>query len=141
MDPFTLFMIISGVSQVASLAQQQKSYNLQKQQQNVRANQERRQSLRQAQIARAQAQVAAQAAGAQGGSAIGGGLASLGSQVGANLGYQSQMSGISRGITSAEQSAAMFSGISQFAGGMAPYFTAQQPAQPTPNMKQGWPTA
>jgi hypothetical protein len=72
----------------------------------------------------------AEALGATGGSAISGGVSSLGSQLATNVGFQTQMSGLSREISGFSQQAGvamgqarraegmsnLFGGVSQFAG-------------------------
>ena len=85
----------------------------QQQQQKLQVQQQRRQAIRQAQLQRAQASVAAQAYGAGGSSAIGGGISSLGSQLGGQLGFSSQMSGISRNITALQGDYAKWGAIGE----------------------------
>jgi uncharacterized protein YcfJ len=124
---------VSAVATVASMGQQQKASRAQAQQQSVKAAFERRQAVRQTQIQRSQMLASGTAMGGTGGSALAGGMASLGSQLGGNLGYGTQMSGISRNINMYNANASMLQGVAGFTGGLAGYFPAQQP---TPELPQ-----
>lgn len=122
--------VIQAVAAVGSIAMQARSASAQRRamaaqqrQQEVQALASRRRSMRAAQIQRARALATAQGAGATGGSAIAGGLTSLSSQLGGAIGYQTQMSGLSREIggysmeaARATSQARLFSSIGSFAG-------------------------
>ena len=82
----------------------------------VQANRERRQSIRSMLIARASSVNAANVAGLQGSSAAGGGIGSISSQFGTNLGFGSQMSGLSQNIFNYQQSALGYQSRSQLFG-------------------------
>ena len=139
MDPFTLLLnLLSFGATVAGVAGQAKTQKKiteqQQQQQKLQVQQQRRQAIRQAQLQRAQASVAAQAYGAGGGSAISGGLSSLGSQIGGQLGFSSQMSGISRNITALQGDYAKWGAIGELGaigfqtfGGSNTFMTAFDP--------------
>ena len=81
---------------------------LQEQQQTLSTRRSRRQAIRQAQIQRANAVAAAGSLNALQGSSIAGGTSSLGSQLGSGLGFSTQMTGISRGISQASARAERF---------------------------------
>lgn len=114
--------VIGAVASVggtlASVNQQKKSARLQQQQQDLATRRSQRQAIREAQIRRAQAQAAAQGLGASGGSSIAGGVASLGSQAGSALGFSSQMSGLSAGITSANAKAQTYGAVAGIGGSL-----------------------
>jgi len=82
---------------------QQRMADLQERQQQIATRRSRRQAIRQAQIVRAQAISAGANYGGLQGSGLAGGLSSLGSQVGAELGFSTQMSGISSDINAAQK--------------------------------------
>lgn len=90
-------------AQQKAVGVQKESLELQKQQQQLATRRSRRRAIREAQIARAQAVSAGANYGGLFGSSLAGGLSSLGSQVGAELGFSTQMSGLSRDINAAEQ--------------------------------------
>lgn len=94
--------LVSAVATVNAMDRaataQQAAAEKQQQQQEEAATQARRQAAREAQIVRARTLASAQASGAIGGSSLSGGLSSLSSQLGGALGYQGQMSGLSRDI-------------------------------------------
>jgi len=121
--------VISAVSTVASISASSKASKASARQQALQAARERRQAVRQTQIQRAQMMASGVAMGGQGGSALAGGQASLNSQLGTNLGYGTQMSGISRQINMYNARASMFEGIAGLAGGLSKYdFGAAQAA-------------
>jgi hypothetical protein len=87
----------------------------------VRVRRERRQLIREAQLQRARALQTAQMMGVQQTSGVAGGVGALGSQVGSQLGYSSQMSGLSTQIEMARsqmQSAGMMKSFGGFISGM-----------------------
>lgn len=87
------FMSLSYASKSAKAAQA--STKAQQRQQEVIAAAERRKAIRRAQQERATAVSSAYGAGAYG-SGVKGGVASVSSRLGTNLGYGSQLSGLSR---------------------------------------------
>ena len=99
----TAALVIGAVATVggtyASYRAQKKAADAQKQQQEVSTRRSRRQAIRSAQFARAQSVAAASAAGATGSSASQGGQSSVGSQLGEQLGFSTQMSGLSNIIS------------------------------------------
>lgn len=113
--------VASVAGTVASYSQQRKAAKLSRKQQQVATRRSRRQAIRQAQIQRAQAVASAQATGALGSSGASGGIGSLGSQLGEALGFSTQMSGLSAGISSAQQKAATYGGIAQLGGTLFSY--------------------
>lgn len=68
-------------------------------QQEVQATRSRRAGVREAQRRRAMLRSQAQALGAVGGSGFSGAIGSISSQLGSNLGFSTQMTGMSRDIT------------------------------------------
>jgi len=106
-------------SQERAAAAQAQAVERQERQQEVAAAASRRRSVRSAQVQRARALASAQALGATGGSAIAGGTASLRSQLGTNLGFQTQMSGLSREISGFSQQAGVAMGQARRASNMA----------------------
>lgn len=97
---------------------QKESLRLQKEQQAVQTRRSRRSQIREMQIRRASAMAGAEGAGTSTGSGAMGGIGSLGSQLGANMGFSTQMSGLSAGINAAEQkniSGQFISGMGQLA--------------------------
>ena len=113
------FALLSVGLQAAAMVQQQKQVELSKKQSTVRARQERLQMIRQQQLQQAQARAYAASAGALKTSAIQGGLSSLSSQVGSQLGYATQMSGLSGQITDASSREAMFGTLSGISAGLS----------------------
>lgn len=111
--------VFTAVTAVAGLAMQARAVRAQdrasrvqteiareqQRQQEVQAMASRRRSIRASQVARARTLASGQAMGATGGSAVAGGLTSLSSQLGGSLGYQTQMTGISRNISGLSQQA------------------------------------
>lgn len=87
------------VGTVQSQRAQKKASAAQQRQQELATRRSRRQAIRQAQIARAQSVASAAATGATGSSAALGGQGSIGSQLGSGLGFSTQMSGLSREIS------------------------------------------
>jgi len=125
-----LLPVISAVATVASVVQGQRAASAQRRatetqmrQQEVQARASRRRSIRAAQVQRAQTLASAQGLGATGSSAVAGGISSLSSQLGTSLGFQTQMSGLSRDISTfsmqadrATGQAQLFSGIQKMTG-------------------------
>jgi hypothetical protein len=110
-------LVIGAVSQVAGVVQQQRAAKAQQRQQEVATRESRRQSIRQAQLARASAISAGANLGAMQSSSLAGGLGSLGSQFGSQLGFSTEMSGLSRKISSLQQSAGMLNSFGDLAMG------------------------
>jgi len=108
--------VVGAVSSVRSANAQKKAGEAAQKQQEIQSSASRRAAIREMQIKRAQTVASAQAAGVVGGSGVSGGLSSLGSQVGANLGYSSQMSGLSREISMNNMNAQKYSNIAGFSG-------------------------
>jgi len=95
-------LIIGAVAGVAgtvlSYKAQKKAAKVSQQQQALATRQQRREAIRRQQLTRAQTVASASAQGATGSSAVEGGMSSLGSQLGGQMGYSTQMSGLSRDI-------------------------------------------
>lgn len=112
--------VVAGT--VQSVKAGRESVRLQKQKTATETRRSRRQAIRQAQLQQSQARAVAAGAGALGGSALAGGQSALTSQLGTQLGYSTQLSGISQGITEASGRAAEgadlaslgFSGLNMF---------------------------
>lgn len=106
---------------VMSQRAQKKAAAAQQRQQEVATRRSRRQAIRQAQIARAQSVASASASGATGSSAALGGQSSVGSQLGSDLGFSTQMSGLSRDISnfsSRAQTGQALAGLGQLGMGI-----------------------
>lgn len=128
--------VVTAVASVASLVQQRKAVRAQERaaqaqagiaaeqqrQQEVAAAASRRRTVREAQLRRARAAASAEALGATGSSAVGGGFSSLSSQLAGGLGYQTQMTGISRNISGLSQEAGIAMADARKATGMANLF-------------------
>lgn len=110
--------IASVVASNKAVKAQTQASNAAQRQQELQTSASRRAAIREMQIKRAQTVASAQAAGVVGGSGVSGGLSSLGSQVGSNLGYSSQMSGLSRDISMYNMNAQKYGAIADF-GAMA----------------------
>ena len=129
--------VISAVAAVGGTVgqfnQQKKSSELQQQQQTLQTRQSQRQAIREMQIKRAQAIAQAAISGAGDSSSLQGGLSSLSSQLGSGLGYASQQTQLSRGVTNANAQADLFGQIAKVGGyGVQKYgFPGFAPA-PTP---------
>jgi hypothetical protein len=108
--------VVGAVSTVKSYQAQKKAGEASQRQQEVQSSVSRRAAIREMQIKRAQTVSSAQAAGVVGGSGVSGGLTSLGSQVGANLGYSSQMSGLSKEISMYNTQAQTYGAVAGLAG-------------------------
>jgi len=110
-------LVISAVAGVAgtlaSVSAQRKEASLRRKQQAVATRRSRRQAIRQAQITRAQAIATAQGAGALQSSGTTGGIGAISSQLGEQLGFSTQMSGLSRDIGSAASRASTFGSLGQ----------------------------
>lgn len=99
------------VGTVSANRNAKKQVAAQQQQQEVSARHERMQAIRQAQIQRAAAAMTSVGAGSSDSSGASGGIGSIGSQLGTNMGYASQMTGLSRMISSFGQRAQTAQGI------------------------------
>jgi hypothetical protein len=108
--------VVGAVSSVKSYQAQKKAGQAVQRQQEVQSSASRRAAIREMQIKRAQTIASAQAAGVVGGSGVAGGLTSLSSQVGSNLGYSSQMSGLSKEISMFNTQAQTYGAVSGLAG-------------------------
>ena len=106
-----IMAVATAASAVGSYASSTKAAKLSNQQQALANRRSVRQSIREAQIRRAQTTNIASQFGGLGGSAVDGGLSSLSSQLGSGLGYSSQQSGLSAGISRANANAAMFGSL------------------------------
>jgi type II secretory pathway pseudopilin PulG len=97
-------LVIGAVATVAgtvmSYRGQKKAARAQQLQQAVATRRSRRQAVREMQIRRAQAVASAQASGTLGSSGAAGGIGSLTSQLGSEMGFSTQMSGLSADISS-----------------------------------------
>lgn len=121
-------MVIGAVSSVASVVQAQRAANTQERQQQVATRRSQRQAIRQAMIQRSQTIAAGASMGALGGSSLQGGVSSLGSQLGEQLGFSTEMSGLSRKISHLQSSSQMLGSLGgllmqggrQFAAGSSP---------------------
>ena len=96
----------SFVMQSKARSEQRRASRLSQQQQQVATRRSRMQAIRRAQIARAQVIASGVASGSAGSSANFGGQSSVAAQTGGNLGFSTQMSGLSGLIGAANQSAA-----------------------------------
>ena len=110
--------VVGAIGAVQSAAAQRRAVDLQERQQQVATRRSRRQAIRQAQIARANAISAGANLGGLFGSSLQGGVSSLSSQLGSEMGFSTQMSGLSRDISSAQRSAARWGAISQLGFGL-----------------------
>jgi len=104
------------VGTVKSTQASNRATQLQQRQEELTNTRNRRQAIREYQIQRARALAGAAGAGAGFGSGVAGGIGSLSSQLGSDLGFGSQMSGISREISSASRQANYASGLAQLGG-------------------------
>lgn len=96
-------LVIGAVASVAGTVMayrgQKKAAAAQREQQAVATRRSRRQGIREMQIRRAQAIASAQASGTLGSSGAAGGIGGLSSQLGSDMGYSTQMSGLSARIS------------------------------------------
>ena len=139
-----LFAVAAATTAVATVAQanaaqkssraQQRSVELQQRQQELAAQRSRRQAIREMQIRRATALSTSQGAGTITSSGAAGGIGALSSQTGEQLGFSTQMSGLSRQISSANQaalsaeaSAARWSGIGSIGGDLMTFSYNRSP--------------
>lgn len=90
--------VVAAGATIASTTAAQESARLQREQQALAARKSRRQAIRQIQLQQAQARAVAAGAGALSTSAFQGGQAAGTSQLGTQMGYSTQLSGLSRGI-------------------------------------------
>lgn len=137
----TAIAAIGATAAVAGTVQANKARKeqarLQGQQQALQARRSRRQAIRQTQLARAQAIASAQSAGGLGGSGASGGIGSLSSQLGTGLGYSTQMSGLSKGISAASLSESRASGIANIGGTLFGVGTSLGGLDPLKNLDFG----
>jgi hypothetical protein len=110
--------VASIVGTVASVRAQRKAGKAAQQQQEVQTRRSRRQAIREAQIRRAAALASAQGSGAAGSSGVFGGINSQSSRTGEAMGFSTQMSGLSRTISTQNQRAQMWSGIAGIGGNL-----------------------
>lgn len=99
------------VGTAMSYTQGRKVQKSQEQQQEVASRRERMQAIRETQVRRAQAVMTSVGAGSQESSAAEGGIGSLSSQLGTQMGYGSQMTGISRDISAASGRQSMWGAV------------------------------
>jgi hypothetical protein len=124
---------VAGVAgTVAQVSAQRKAAGAQAEQERLNSLRSRRASVRELQILRATAIANANNFGAQAGSGIAGGLGSLSSRQGEASGFASQMSGLSRQITSLGTRADAFGGFASLAFKASDYFANKQQTQVTP---------
>jgi hypothetical protein len=131
---------VSGAAAVVGTIQsgreRRKAARLSQEQQAVATRRSRRQAIRQTQIRRAQAVASAQAGGSLTGSGAAGGIQGISSQLGSELGFSTQMSGLSAQIGRAQSRAALFGDIAQLgsigfqAAGGFNAFDNQKPTSP-----------
>jgi hypothetical protein len=110
---------IQAYGAIQSARAQQQASAVQQRQARVQATRQRRQGIRQAILARGQALNVAAGTGQLGGSAVSGGLASVSSQLGSNLGYGTQMEGLSRDYFGLTQRAARMGSLAQIGGSIS----------------------
>lgn len=135
--------VATVVGTVKSAQARQQQVRLQERQQTVATRRSRRQAVRQMQLQRASAVAGSVGAGSFGGSGSFGGIGSLGSQLGEQMGFSTQMSGISSGINMAQRKAVTWDTIGQlgqmaFNYGSANYIPGQPAGNPDgPSMGGG----
>ena len=107
--PLAIFAAVGAALQIggsiSAANKQQAASRRQQAQERLQNQQSRRQAIREMQINRARAEMTAQGSGASGSSAAAGGIGGLSSQLGAQLGFGSQMSGLSQQINSLNRQA------------------------------------
>jgi hypothetical protein len=91
--------VVGVAGTIASASASRKAAKAQERQQALATQRSRRQAIREAQALRARTMNMAAGMNAQGSSAVQGGLSALSSQVGSELGFSTQMSGLSRQIS------------------------------------------
>lgn len=118
-------LVVGAVASVAGTVMayrgQKKAAAAQQQQQAVSTTRSRRQGIREMQIRRAQALASAQASGTLGSSGAAGGIGGLSSQLGSDMGFSTQMSGLSARISSAAAQASRGEGIANLGGAAMQY--------------------
>ena len=128
--------VVSAVATVAGFREQRRAVGYQRaaaaeasaaRTEQIRANElqarrSRIRALRESQILRARTMATAEGAGAVGSSAVAGGVSALGSQLGSALGYQTQLTGINRNISTFSQNAADLTASANIASGRAAMF-------------------
>lgn len=93
---------------------QEETARLKQQQQELASRRSQRKAIREAQLVRAQAIASAQGSGTLQGSGAAGGIGSISSQLGTELGFASQMTGLSRDITQSQINASNAAGRADF---------------------------
>lgn len=120
-----ILMAVGATATVAGTAKtiqmQNKSAKLQEQQSKLTNRRSQIQAIREAQIKRAAAMASGAVQGGLDSSSLSGGMAALSSQLGSGLGYSSQVSGLSAGISKAESAANTWQGITQLGSGLYQY--------------------
>lgn len=113
-----LGLLLSGVGTVGGTVAQNKATRAQREQQELNVRRQRRSAIRAAQIARASSLASAGAVGALPGSGAQGGIGSLTSRVGSDLGFGTQMSGLSGIVTTQTQRANLFGTVASVGGAL-----------------------
>lgn len=108
--------VATVVGTIKQAKAQKKSSKKQAQQQRVATRRSRRQAIREGVIARSRALATAQGAGTINGSGVSGGVQSIGSRVGEQLGFSTQMSNLSREISTLDQKAITAGTIANLGG-------------------------
>jgi len=108
--------VATVVGTVKSVQAQKKSAQLQDQQQKLATRTSAIQALRESQIKKASAIASGATQGGLDSSSLAGGLSGLDAQLGSGLGYATQQSGLSTGISKAQSSADLWQAISQLGG-------------------------
>lgn len=123
MGPLALLLgaVLSVGGTVGAISAQNRAARLQQRQEQLTTQRNRRQAIREFQIQRAQATAGAVASGAGGGSGMAGGIGGLSSQLGSDLGFGTQMSGLSSNINRASRAANFYSGLATVGGGLFNY--------------------
>ena len=128
--------VVGAVATVKSYQAQKKAGQAAQKQQDVQSSASRRAAIREMQIKRAQTLASTLGAGVSGGSGVAGGLSSLSSQTGANLGYSSQLSGLSREISMYNMQSQTYGAVAGLAGtafqGLGGWDTLSTMMQPKP---------
>ena len=111
-----------GVSVAGSLAAQgaqDRQIRLERQRQDAQERRRRRQTLRERAIAVGRIQNATSQTGARDSSAQTGGIGSVNAQNGSNLGFISQIGGVNRGVSAAQQDQANASSLGAFGSSLS----------------------
>ena len=113
--------VASVAGAVTAYRGQKKAAQAQQQQQAVSTTRSRRQAIRASQIQRAQAIASAQGAGTLSSSGVAGGIGGLSSQLGSEMGFSTQMSGLSQLISSGLAQASRGQAIAGLGGAAMQY--------------------